>query len=139
MKVYRCVSESSGLLPVSVLGAHGFVDRFRGLMLRKAAGYALWLRPCSSVHTFGMRFPLHILFLDAEGRLIRVLGQVPCGRAAVCRGARSVLEVPAGLLHHAELPPAGDYLSFRYGEAGTVCSFDAEYLARHKAEASGSC
>lgn len=115
MNGYRCISERLGTLPVPVFGAHSFLDRLRGLMFRDAAGFALWLRPCSSVHTFGMQFPIHILFLDEEGQIIKVVCEVPQSRASFCKIACSVLEIPSSLIHGSELPPVGDYLSFRYG------------------------
>jgi uncharacterized protein len=59
-------------------------------------GRALRIPRCSSVHTFGMRFPLDIVFLDAEGSPIRVAREVPPRRALRCRGARCVIETRAG-------------------------------------------
>jgi len=50
---------------------------------------------CASVHTFGMRFPLDIYFLDEEGRVISVRRRVPPRRVVWQRGARNVLEIPS--------------------------------------------
>jgi len=60
------------------------------------ARVALLLPACRSVHTFGMRFALDLVWLDAAGDVVRVDRGV--GRFAVrsCRAARSVLEAPAG-------------------------------------------
>ena len=71
--------------------------RLRGLMLRRApqAGHALLLTRTSSVHTCLMRFPLDVTFLDARGRVLREVTLRPW-RLAWCRGARYVLEEPAG-------------------------------------------
>ena len=53
---------------------------------------ALLIPGCRSVHTFGMRFALDVVFLDAAGRPLRVVrGLRPC-RVASCRGAVAVLE-----------------------------------------------
>lgn len=57
---------------------------------------ALLIPRCRSVHTFGMRFPLDVAFLDEAGRLLRLLATVPPGRICTCRGARAVLEASAG-------------------------------------------
>ena len=54
--------------------------------------HALLLPGCRSVHTFGMRFALDLVFLDAHGRILReVRGLRPC-RVAGCRDAAAVLE-----------------------------------------------
>ncbi|MBV9212425.1 MAG: DUF192 domain-containing protein [Actinobacteria bacterium] len=56
--------------------------------------HALLLRPCRSVHTFGMRFDLDLIFLDAHGRVVAVERAVPPGRIRTCRAAAAVLELP---------------------------------------------
>jgi hypothetical protein len=72
--------------------------RLAGLSLlrREQAGPGLLIPRCSSVHTFGMRFALDLVFLDAGGRPLRRVGGVGAGRVVSCRGAAAVLEVPAG-------------------------------------------
>jgi uncharacterized protein len=47
-----------------------------------------------SVHTFGMRFPLDLIWLDRDGRVVRVDRAVPPGRVRGCRAARAVVELP---------------------------------------------
>jgi uncharacterized protein len=49
-----------------------------------------------SVHTFGMRFALDLIWLDADGTVVRVDRAVPPRRARACRQARAVVELPAG-------------------------------------------
>lgn len=56
----------------------------------------LWLEPCSSVHTAGMRIPIACAFLDADGRVLRVVDPLPAWRHAAVRGARAVVEGRAG-------------------------------------------
>ena len=53
---------------------------------------ALLLPRCRSVHTFGMRFPLEIRFLDERGEVIRSERRVPAGRILCEPGAYAVLE-----------------------------------------------
>lgn len=72
-------------------------SRLLGLALldRRAAGPGLLIPGCRSVHTFGMRFPLDLYFLDARHRPVAVRRNVAPRRLAAERGASLVLEVPA--------------------------------------------
>ena len=72
---------------------------------REAAGTGLVLPRCRSIHTFGMRFAIDVLFLDGAGRVLECREAVGPRRILTHRGARSVVELPAGL----------------GGEAGPVC------------------
>lgn len=85
------------LYPRPVPVAKAFRARLRGLAWRdrSAAGPGLLIPRCSSVHTFGMRFPLDLYFLDREGRVLSVRRRVPPRRFAWQRGACAVLEVPS--------------------------------------------
>jgi uncharacterized membrane protein (UPF0127 family) len=58
-------------------------------------GHALLIPDCRSVHTFGMRFPIDVVFLDERGRTLRVERGVKRRRVLVCRGAFAVLERPS--------------------------------------------
>ena len=55
----------------------------------------LLLPRCSSVHTFGMRFPIHVLFLDEDLEVIGERRAVKPGRLVRHRGARAVVEFQA--------------------------------------------
>jgi hypothetical protein len=72
--------------------------RARGLAGRAALGpdEALHIPRCRSVHTFGMRFALDLVWLDGGGRVVRVDRAVPARRVRACLRARSVVEVGAG-------------------------------------------
>lgn len=63
---------------------------------RMPPGHALFIPDCRSVHTFGMRFPIDVAFLDEAGRVIRVERAVGPRRVLLCRGAFAVLEARAG-------------------------------------------
>ena len=73
--------------------------RLMGLMGRRSLpeGGALLIKPCSSVQTFFMRFPIDVLFLDGDGQVVKVVPALKPYRVAFGgRGARSALELPAG-------------------------------------------
>ena len=62
---------------------------------RAEAGAGLLIPRCASVHTFGMRFPLDVFFLDRDGTPLAARRGVPPGCLLWQRGAAAVLEIPA--------------------------------------------
>jgi uncharacterized membrane protein (UPF0127 family) len=72
--------------------------RVRGLLGREGLdpGEGMLLRPAGSVHTAFMRFAIDVVFLDKELRVLKVAEDVRPWRAVSCRGAKAVLELPAG-------------------------------------------
>ncbi|MGZ8648450.1 MAG: DUF192 domain-containing protein [Solirubrobacteraceae bacterium] len=83
---------------VTVYLAASLRARLLGLAgLRELPPGAVLLIPrCSSVHTFGMRFPIHVLFLDSSFAVIGERRSVKPGRLVWQRGARAVVEFQAG-------------------------------------------
>lgn len=84
---------------VSVASRH--IDRAIGLLTRThlAQGEGLWITPCRGVHTWGMRFPIDIVALDASGRVVDAVSTLRPWRIRLPRrGAFSVLELAAGSL-----------------------------------------
>jgi uncharacterized protein len=77
--------------------ASSWRERLVGLAWRRSLppGTGLLLPRCRSVHTFGMRFALDLVWLDASGEVVRVDRAVPPRRVRSCRAARSVVELPA--------------------------------------------
>ncbi|HET6571284.1 MAG TPA: glycosyltransferase [Solirubrobacterales bacterium] len=64
---------------------------------REQAGAGLLIPRCRSVHTFGMRFPLDLVFLDRDGRPCSIRRAVPPRRAVAERRASAVLELPCAV------------------------------------------
>lgn len=93
MKIYNvskdCEIASRGCV------ADSFMKRFRGLMGKSGleAGECLLIEPCSSIHTFFMKFPIDAVFIGRDLRVLKVERAISPGRVvAPVRGARSVLE-----------------------------------------------
>ena len=86
--------------------------RMRGLLGRKElpSGEGILLRPAGSVHTFFMRFPIDVVFLDRDLRVVSFAERVQPWKARGARGAKAVLELAAGEIARCELG-AGDTLS----------------------------
>jgi uncharacterized protein len=87
----------AGALRVRI--AANFVSRGLGLLVGAplGSGEGLLIAPCSSIHTLGMCYPIDVVFLDGEARVVRVAPEVRAGRMRFARGARGVLEVRAGV------------------------------------------
>lgn len=62
-------------------------------------GEGLWIYPTQAIHTFGMRFPIDVAFLDRRMRIKRVYHRLmPYRLTSLVWGAQSVLELPSGSL-----------------------------------------
>lgn len=87
--------------------------RMRGLLGRRylLAGEGLLLRPAGAIHTAFMHFPIDALFLDSGGVVLSVAHDLAPWRTASKRGAKTVLELPAGAAHARGIEP-GDRLIF---------------------------
>lgn len=102
------------LLADTMEEAATFLSRFKGLMgvTDFPMGRALHIKPCNSIHTFFMRIPIDVLFLDDALRIVEVSRAMPPWRTSrIYFGARSVLELPAGC-SQASKTEQGDTLSF---------------------------
>jgi uncharacterized protein len=77
--------------------ARRYGERRRGLagMEPMPPERALHIRT-SSVHTFGMRFALDLVWLARDGSVVRIDRAVPPRRFRTCLRARSVIEARAG-------------------------------------------
>ena len=80
--------------------ANTVLKRRVGLLNRRhlAEGEGLLLDRCYGVHTFGMRFPIDVLFLDKDLHVIRAVKALPPYRTSIVRKAVYVLELPVGAL-----------------------------------------
>jgi uncharacterized membrane protein (UPF0127 family) len=97
-------------------------SRFRGLMCSDAcnfpAGQGLWIVPCHGVHTFAMRFPIDVIYLDGDKVVIHVEENLKPWRLAPVRmRAASVLELPDRTLSSTGTA-IGDEIEISLGKAG---------------------
>jgi uncharacterized membrane protein (UPF0127 family) len=77
------------------------LSRVWGLLGRRGldTGGGLWIRPSSGVHTFGMRFPIDVVGLDKDLRVVRLWPSLqPWRVTSISTVVRSVLELPAGFV-----------------------------------------
>ena len=90
-------------LEVAVTGP----KRNKGLLGRSGleTGGGLWITPCESVHTFFMRFPIDLVYLDRRNRVRKIRSAVGPWRA------HSIIELPAGVVLTTQTQK-GDILEF---------------------------
>jgi len=74
-------------------------------------GQGLWIAPCEAIHTFGMKFPIDVVFLSRKRKVLKVKENMGRRRIALCLRAYSVLELPAGTVARYPTRP-GDQLEF---------------------------
>lgn len=101
------------VLATSVEVANTSSKRRKGLLGREglSSGGGLWISPCESVHTFWMRFPIDLIYLDRKNRVRKLKSGVPAWRLSACLRAHSVIELPSGTIRGTQTQP-GDILEF---------------------------
>jgi len=98
----RIINKTRGtVLSEKALLVDTFPRRIKGLLGKKGllAGEALILKPCNSIHTFFMRFPIDCLFVDKNNKIIKAIPQLQPFR--FCRpylSSRLVIELPCGTI-----------------------------------------
>jgi uncharacterized protein len=106
-RVVRVLAENGVAVCDRCEVADGPIARMRGLLgrdgLEPGAGMLMTREP--SVHTFFMRFPIDVVFLDKQDRIVKVVHDLRPWRFAGARRAAAVLELPAGTAATAGLEP----------------------------------
>lgn len=97
--LYRIVNETKGVTIVSLAKiASNFFSRLLGLMFKKKIkkDEALIFYQAPSIHTFFMRFPIDIVFLDKTMKVKRIVNCLRPGKAVICKGAYVTIEFFSG-------------------------------------------
>lgn len=79
--------------------ARSLRDRTVGLLgtVDLPTGEGVWIERSPSIHMFFMRYPIDAVFVDRDGRVVRIVERLgPWRIVAWVRGARDCLELPAG-------------------------------------------
>jgi uncharacterized protein len=93
----------------AVSSARNFIQRASGLIFRKQllANEVFHLKPCNSVHTFGMKYAIDIVYLDKTGVILKIIKNMQKRRISWCLKAHSVLEFKSN---------TSDLLAMRIGD-----------------------
>ena len=83
-----------------VYRAETMFERMRGLLARPplSADQGFWLEPCNSIHSFAMRYALDVVFLDADGHIVKLVENLNPWRVAAAIPARVTLELQSGAI-----------------------------------------
>ena len=99
----RLINQTkNSILADEVVVADNFFTRLNGLLGKKhlQKGKALIIRPCNAVHTFFMRFPIDVIFIDKDYKVIKIISCLkPFSFGGVCWKAILVIEFPSGTLN----------------------------------------
>jgi len=106
------IERTGGVLAGHVEPAFTSKARNRGLLGRDALppNTALVIAPSNSIHTFFMRFPIDIIYVDREGGVLKIRTAVKPGRISGCLRAFAAIEMGAGSAGLADLR-VGDRLA----------------------------
>ena len=90
--------------------------RIKGLLGRASrdfqAGKGLWIVPSKGIHTIGMSFPIDVIYLDCNRRVVHAYqGLLPFRAGALSVRTQSILELPVGELSRSRTS-VGDLLEF---------------------------
>ena len=90
--VYECKSIAE------IFVADSFIKRFLGFMFRKKPHHeAILIKPCNSIHTFFMKFPIDVLFINENMEVIKKINNLSSRRIVMpVIGAVAVLEAEVG-------------------------------------------
>jgi uncharacterized protein len=102
LKIYNSTRQT--FLGSSVKVANQGATRRKGLLGRThlPPGDGLWIIPCEAIHTFGMQFPIDLVYLDRKNRVKKLRSNVRPWRLSVCLTAYSLLELASGTIRNTQ-------------------------------------
>jgi uncharacterized membrane protein (UPF0127 family) len=115
MKLYKIMDHGETiLLSGNITAADSFLKKLFGLVfsapLKESEG--LLINNCSSIHTFWMRYPIDVIFLDSGNRVIKFFKDLkPFRVTPFIRGAIKTVELKSGSMKACPIG-TGDCLKF---------------------------
>ncbi|MCO7223835.1 DUF192 domain-containing protein [Pleionea sp. CnH1-48] len=100
MKRSVVVGENGRLIADSVWTPTSFLQRAKGLLGRTELGVkeGMFFKDCASIHMFGMKIPLDIVFLNEEYEVVKVVESLQPYRMAASKNAKHVIEFKDGFV-----------------------------------------
>jgi uncharacterized protein len=119
-------------LATKVRKADSFLTRLVGLLKRRKLGpeEALWLIPSKGVHTVGMKFPIDVIFVDKDQKVVSIIPDLsPYRSTGIYFHAHSVLELPNGTIKKSRTE-VGDQLDISLVEPSAVDDLKESQLSQ---------
>lgn len=99
-------SEDSQIIANNATIADTFTSRLKGLMFRQSMeeGEALVIQPCNMIHTFGMKFPIDVLFVSKDNKVEHLIEDFCPNRISpMIHKAFKVVELPVGVINKRDI------------------------------------
>lgn len=87
--------ETNEIILQKLVQADHFLSRLRGLMWKKdlPENSGLMINPCNSVHCFFMKFPIDVVFVDKDHRVVHIISNMKPGSISpIVRKSKYVVE-----------------------------------------------
>lgn len=80
-------------------------ERLGGLLVLESLekNQALWIGPCNSIHTLGMKYALDLVYIDKHNKVCGLVGNVKPWRLSLCIQAKAVMELTADSLQYLDI------------------------------------
>lgn len=114
MELFLQQNNKKQFINITVKPAHSFLSRLRGLLgtTSIAENASLWIKPCTSIHMFGMLYSIDVIFLTENNEINKIAtGVMPFGFSNGPKGTYSVLEMKKGTAERLKFK-VGDRLVF---------------------------
>lgn len=101
MQTHKIINKTKNItLLDKVIMADTFFSRLKGLMGKKSLdkGEGIIIKPCSSIHSFGMKMAIDVAFIDKDNQVIHILSNFkPRKMSPIIKGSKYVIEASANL------------------------------------------
>ncbi len=96
--VFSSIGSESSCSIERLSKTESVVERTRGLLDRAPlkTNEGLWISPCNSVHTFGMKYTIDLVYLDRKQNIKKIVSSVKPYRMSFCIFAKSIIELADG-------------------------------------------
>ncbi|MEO7774212.1 MAG: DUF192 domain-containing protein [Steroidobacteraceae bacterium] len=93
------VEHNRHRIRLQVCICESLLERARGLLFRRRLDHetAFLLRPCKAVHTFGLTYPIDVLFCDSNGVVVEIVHELPPWQMVRAEDADAVWEFTTGV------------------------------------------
>jgi len=90
---------------LQTLQTQTLIERLGGLLVldKLTANQALWITPCNSIHTFGMKYILDLVYVDKNNKVCGLVEHIKPWRMSLCFKASATVELIADSINHLDI------------------------------------